>query len=178
MDPLARHAYRQAIALATAVAVPAMWLLLAGLVAIAADDRTEGPLPAVAIACGLALVPVAFVVLARVSAHPGGRRAVLKAVGMFVLVGIPVSAAAADAVTGLVAAVGAGGMFALRPDEADNGRARVLAIAAASVYTFVLVRIAGPIVLVSAPVFPFTALGAADYLSARRRDREAVYTQA
>ena len=45
---------------------------------------------------------------------PGGR---LRAMGLCLLVGIPVSALAADAVTGIVAGVGAGGIVALRADE-------------------------------------------------------------
>ena len=34
-----------------------------------------------------------------------------------------------------------------------------------------LVRIAGPVALIAAPVFPFTALGLADHLSERRAYR-------
>jgi hypothetical protein len=45
---------------------------------------------------------------------------------------------------------------------------RTWAVVAASAYTFVMVRVAGPMVLIAAPVFPFTILGLADHLSERR----------
>ena len=65
--------------------------------------------PAAFIAFGLALVPFAFLALAFVSGHPSAPMATVKAMCLFLLIGIPVSAIAADAVTGLVAAAGAGG---------------------------------------------------------------------
>ncbi len=69
------------------------------------------------------------------------------------------------------AVVGAGGISALRADDAHDRRARVLAVLVASLYALVLVRVAGAITLLSAPVFPFTALGAADHLAERRQER-------
>lgn len=168
----------RAITLATLVLVPAFWSLVAGLVAVASDDAQGGPAPASAIVFGLALLPVAFGVLAIASGRPEPRAAVARAAGVSLLVGFPVSAIAADAVTGIVAGVGAGGICVLRAGASHNRRARALAIVVASVYTFVLARTAGALVLVSAPVFPFTALGAADLLSERRREREAVHSRA
>ena len=61
--------------------------------------------------------------------------------GLSLLVGIPVSALAPDAVTGLVAGVGAGGIAALRADQphgVEGARARGVAVSA---YAFVMVRI-------------------------------------
>ena len=46
-----------------------------------------------------------------------------------------------------------------------------LAVTFAAVYVFVLVRTAGAITVVSAPAFPFTAIGIADHLSVRRAQR-------
>jgi hypothetical protein len=80
-----------------------------------------------------------------------------------------VSALAADAVTGIVAGVGAGGVVALRADVDHNWRARALAVVFAVVYVFVLVRMASALALLPAPIFPFTAIGVADHLSERRR---------
>jgi hypothetical protein len=91
--------------------------------------------------------------------------------GLAMLIGIPVSAVAGDAVTGIVAGVGAGGLAALRGDPPDYGRARATGVAIAAFYTFVLLRTAGPLVLLSAPVFPLTAIGIADGLSERREAR-------
>lgn len=177
-DALTPQRKWRAIALATLLLVPAFWSLLAGLVAFASDDERAGPAPGTAIAVGLALVPFVFAVLAFASEHPRGRGAAVKAVGLFLLVGIPVSAIAADAVTGIVAGVGAGGICALRADAPHSWRARATGIVVASVYAFVLVRTAGAIVLLSAPVFPFTALGVADHFCERKREREAVHSRA
>ena len=63
--------------------------------------------------------------------------------GLCLLVGIFVSAGAADAVTGLVAGVGAGGIVALRADAAHGWRMRAAGVAVAAAYTFVLARSAG-----------------------------------
>jgi hypothetical protein len=91
--------------------------------------------------------------------------------GLCLLVGIPVSALAADAVTGLVAGVGAGGIVALRADQAHEWRIRAAAVAVAAAYAFVLARAAGAVVLIAAPIFPFTSLGLADHFSEWRLAR-------
>jgi hypothetical protein len=177
MEPLSPQRKWRAITLSTLVLAPALWSLLAGFVVIASDEseRASGaPNAAAAIAFGLALMPFVFIALAFLSEHPRAPMAVLKAMGLFLLVGVPVSALAADAVTGIVAGVGAGGIAALRVDDTHNWRARALAVAVATIYTFVLVRIAGVITLLAAPVFPFTSIGIADHLSERNREREAV----
>jgi hypothetical protein len=44
-------------------------------------------------------------------------------------------------------------------------------VAVGSIYAFVLARTAGSVVLVAAPVFPFTALGLADHLVEWRAER-------
>lgn len=165
----------RAIVITTLVLVPAFWALLAGLVAIADVDTDPSgrPEPAAAIAFGVALLPFVFVVGAFLSQHARAPQAAVRAMGMCLLVGIPVSALAGDAVTGIVAGVGAGGIVALRRDEPENWKMRAGAIAMASAYTFVLVRAAGPIALLSAPVFPFTAIGLADWFAVRRAERDA-----
>ena len=147
--------------------------MLAGLVAVAADDGPDNRGAAAAIAFGLALIPFVFIVLAFMSEHPRAPGAVIRAMGLALLVGIPVSAIAGDAVTGIVAGVGAGGVTALRSDADHNWRARAIAVAAAAVYTFVLVRTAGAVALLPAPILPFTGIGVADHLSERRRHQEA-----
>lgn len=173
MEPLSPQRKWRAITLATLVLVPACWAMLAGLVAGAADEEGGVGSPAAAIAFGLALIPFVFIALAFLSEHPAAPGAVVKAMGLCLLVGIAVSAVAADAVTGIVAGVGAGGVVALRSDQAHTWRARAAAVVVASLYTFVLARTAGAIVLLPAPIFPFTAIGVADHLSERRWEREA-----
>lgn len=164
MEPLSPQRKWRAITLATLLLAPAVWALLGGLVAAAADGD-GGPGPAAAIAFGLALLPFVYIVLAFASEHPRAPGAVVKAMALCLLVGIPASALAGDAVTGIVAGIGAGGIVALRADPAHDWRTRAAAVAVAATYTFVLARTAGAAVVVAAPIFPFTALGLADHFA-------------
>ena len=170
LQPLSPQRKWRAITFGSLVLAPALWSLIGGLVA-AASDETGGPEPAAAVALGLALLPFAYIVLAFASEHPRAPGAVLRAMGLCLVVGLPVSALAADAVTGIVAGVGAGGIAALRTDLGQDRRLRILAVAVAAAYSFVLARVAGPVVLVAAPIFPFTCLGLADHLAEWRRTR-------
>ena len=172
MEPLSPQRKWRAITLATLVLAPACWSVLAGFVAVADDDGGGGVgNPAAAIAFGVALLPFVFIVLAFLSENTNPAAAVLRAMGWSLLVGIVVSALAADAVTGIVAGAGAGGIRALRMDVAHTVRARAMAVAVAAIYAFVLARAAGGIVLLAAPIFPFTAIGVADHLAERKAER-------
>jgi hypothetical protein len=172
MNPLSPQRKWRAIAIATVILVVAFWSMLAGVVTEGADDGSGGAdNPAALIAFGLALIPFVFIALAFLSEHPAAPGAVLRAMGMSVLVGVMVSALAADAVTGVVAGVGAGGAFALRRDAGHTWQARAIGVCVAAVYAFVLARTAGAIVLLPAPILPLTALGVADHLSERRLQR-------
>ena len=175
-QPLSPQRKWRAIAVATLLLAPAYWAILAAVVSVA-SDRSGGPAPGPLLAFGLAVVPFVFVALAFLSEHPRAAGAAGKAMVLAILVGIPVSALAADAVTGLVAGVGAGGVVALRADLGHTWRVRALAVLAASVYVFVLVRVAGDLVLVAAPVFPFTCLGVADHIAERRSERRAAMSR-
>jgi len=166
-EPLSPRRKWRTIALATVVLVPGYWVLLAGLVASHTDAK-GGPDPAGAMALGLAAIPFAFLLLAVMSGRSRWPGAVARAMGMAVLVGIPVSALAGDAITGIVAGVGAGGCIALRRDEPHSLRTRAIAVALAALYTFVLVRSVSVMALLPAPVLPFTAIGIADQWSERR----------
>ncbi len=107
--PLSPQQKWKAITIGTIVLLPAFWGTLIGLVSVASDDANSGVAnPAAFIAFGLALVPFAFLALAFVSGHPSAPMATVKAMCLFLLIGIPVSAIAADAVTGLVAGCGRG----------------------------------------------------------------------
>lgn len=162
----------RAILMGTLAFVPAYWGVLIGFVAGGTDVPGAPNAPA-ALAFGLALIPFVFIVLAFASQHPRAPGAVLKAMGLTLLVGIPTSALAGDVVTGLTAGIGAGGIAALRADRAHETRYRALAVFAAAAYAYVLVRFAGGAVLLMAPVLPFTAIGIADHLAERRRERMA-----
>ena len=169
--PLSPRRRWRAITLATLLLVPGYWAILAGVVSAVSDRgpaRAAGPL----IAFGLALVPFVFIVLAFLSEHPRAAGAAGKAMALALVVGIPISALAADAVTGLVAGLGAGGVAALRTDLDHNWRARAIAVSVATAYTFLVLRTAPEAALLMAPILPFTSIGIADHLSERRRERE------
>lgn len=171
VEPLSPQQKWKTITIATLLLVPAYWALLGGLVAEATDDTKSHvgqPNTAAAFALGLAIIPFVFIVLAFMSGHPKAPGAVVKAMTLSVLVGIPVSALAGDAVTGIVAGVGAGAIVALRMDADHNWRTRAVAVAIASIYTFALVRTAGAMALLAAPVLPLTGIGVADHLAERR----------
>jgi hypothetical protein len=117
------------------------------------------------------LVPFVFIVLAFSSEHPRAAGASAKAMGLALLVGIPVSALAADAVTGFVAGVGAGGVVAMRADLDRSWKARALAVLVVTAWAFVTVRLMPEAALLLAPVLPFTSVGVADHLLEIRRER-------
>lgn len=175
-QPLSPQRKWQTITVATLVLVPAYWAMLAGIVSAAESGDEGSPHAGLALAFGLMVIPFVFMVLAFMSGHPRAPGAVLKAMGLSILVGILVSAAAVDAVTGIVAGVGAGGVVALRPDDPSGWKARSVGVLVAALYTFVLVRTVGALALFPAPIFPFTAIGLADHLAARRRERDASAT--
>ena len=170
-EPLSPRRKWRAILLATLLLAPAYWSLLAGIVSVASEDREGRPAAGPFIAFGLAVIPFVFIVLAFLSEHPRAPGAVVKAMVLSLLVGIPVSALAADAVTGLVAGLGAGGIAALRADAGHSWRARAIAVFAVSVYVYVMLRSAPEVALLVGPALPFAAVGVADHLSERRRER-------
>ncbi len=170
VTPLTPRRKWRAILIATLLFVPAYWSLLAGIVA-ASSDEADAPNAGALFALGFALLPFVFIVLAFLSEHPRAPGAAARAMGLAILVGIPVSALAADAVTGLIAGVGAGGIAALRSDAVGAWKPRALGVLAASAYVFLMLRMTGALVLVVAPALPFTAIGVADHLAERRRER-------
>jgi hypothetical protein len=167
-EPLSPQRKWRAITLATVLLVPAFWSLLAGLVAWGSDQPKAAPDPGAALALGLALIPFVFILLAFLSQHQRAAGAVLKAMGLTILVGVPVSVIAGDGVTGVVAGIGAGGIVALRSDIGHSWTLRAAAVLVAALYTFVLVRVGGSMALLPAPILPFTGLGIADHIAERR----------
>ncbi|HEU4356315.1 MAG TPA: hypothetical protein VFT27_12065 [Actinomycetota bacterium] len=173
MSPLPPRRKWRAILLASLTLAPAYWSLLMGMVAAATDTAEPEPSAAPLIAFGLAVVPFVFVVLAFLSEHPRAPGAVVWAMLLTLAIGIPVSALAADAVTGLLAGVGAGGIVALRRDTDHTWKARAIAVLMISVWAFLTVRVTPEVVLVLGPALPFTSIGVADQLSERARERDA-----
>ena len=170
IEPLSPQRKWRAILIATLLLLPSYWGIVSGLVAVASDDP-DAPPAGPAIAFGLGLLPFVFITLAFLSQHPRAPSAVLKAMGLSLLVGIPAAALAPDAISGLVAGIGAGGAAALRADAAQAWKARALGVLAVSAYVFVMVRVVPDVALLLAPTLPFTCLGVADHLAETRRAR-------
>jgi hypothetical protein len=154
--------------IASLLLVPAHLGIVVGLVAVA-SDRADAPPAGPPIAFGLCLLPFVFIALAFLSSHPRAPGAAAKAMGLCLLVGIPIAALVPDVVTGLVAGVGAGGAAALRPDPFSSWRARALGVVAVSAYVAVMVRIVPDVTVLLVPTLPFTVLGVADHLAEARR---------
>jgi hypothetical protein len=173
VDPIAPRRMWRAILLSTLLLVPAYWTLLIGVVSVVSTRSGGVAAPGLWIAFGLMLVPFVFVVIAFASAHPNAPSAVVKAMALAVVVGLPISALAADAVTGFVAGIGAGGIVALRSDVERPWRARMLGVLLATAWAFLTVRVVPEAALLLAPILPFTSVGLADHLVVLRRERRA-----
>ncbi len=154
-----------ALAVATGLLVISYAGILGAFVASGLDD---GPNPGPPLALGMAILPMVFATAAYLSLNPRAATAVLKAVGLFFLLAVPVSALAQDAVTGLVAGFGAGAVVAVDQLPVHTWKSRAIAVAAATVYIFLLLRIIPPLGIASAPLLPFTAVAVADYILERR----------
>jgi hypothetical protein len=124
---------------------------------------------ALILAIGLAGVPAVFLVLAFVSRHPRASNATLKAMALFLAVGLPVSLL--DLPAGLVGGFGAGGVVALRLEPTEATRARVWAVALSVAYILVVGRIVPPVAALAGSVFPLLAIGAADSIMRRRAEQ-------
>jgi hypothetical protein len=173
VQPLAPRRKWRAITLSTLILAPSYWALLIGVVSVGARDRSSAPMAGPYIALGLAAIPFVFLALAFLSEHPRAASATFRAMALSLAVGIPVSALAADAVTGWVAGIGAGGIMAMRSDLEHSWKPRALAILIVSAYVFVLARTVGVAAALFAPVLPFTSIGVADHLTELRRERRA-----
>jgi hypothetical protein len=168
LEPLPPRRKWRAITIASLLLLPAYLGIVVGLVTVA-SDRPDAPPAGPPIAFGLGLLPFVFLAFALLSSHPHAPGAAAKAMGLSLLVGIPVAALVPDAVTGLVAGIGAGGAAALRPEPVGSWRARAIGVAAVSVYVAVMVRVVPDVAVLLAPTLPFTCLGVADHLAEARR---------
>ncbi|MEA2023878.1 MAG: hypothetical protein U9N79_06250 [Actinomycetota bacterium] len=160
-DPTSTRRRWVAVGLATALELVSYWSLLRAYVA-----GREGLGPEVvgpSFFFGMIMVPFVFVALAFVSRHPNAPMAVLKGMGLFLLVGLPVGLLIP--VLGLVAGFGVGGVVTYRMDETHRYGSRLIAVGAISVYTLVLMIIATPIGVFTGGFLPFVAIVFADRYS-------------
>lgn len=128
-----------------------------------AAQNATGPL-----ALGFALIPFVFLALAFLSGHKRAPGAVLKAMGLMLLIALPLGLA--NMVFGLVAGFGAGGVVALRAEEYHSLRTRALAVAIAVVYTLLMLFIIPEAALLTGGFVSLLAVGIADSFSERHVD--------
>lgn len=147
-----------AIAAATVLLQFSYWPILTGATGLFRDDPSLGP-----VYLGLALVPFVFLVLAFGSRHPRASGAVLRGMGLFLLVGLPVGAMAGP-LLGVPAGYAVGGITALRPPDGFSrvGRARGIAVFAGLLYLVVMAIVAPLFAAFIGAVLPFAVLGLAD----------------
>jgi hypothetical protein len=152
-----------AIAIATVASLVSYSFIL---FAFVAGSTEGGPDPGPALALGLGLVPFVFLLAAFLTRHPRAPGAVLKAMGLWAVVGIPI--AALDIVTGLVAGFGAGAVITIRAEEEHTTKSRIIAVALAAVYSLILIQFAPDAALVGGAMLPFLAVGVADSFAERK----------
>ena len=159
-----------AITVATVVMTVSYSAIVAAMVAAAADD---GPDPSPLFALGLGLVPFVFVALAFLSRHPRAPGAVLRAMGLSVVVALIVAGILRDAASGLVAGFGAGGIVSLRAEDVHNWKARTVAVVISTSYVAILIYVSVETALLAGAILPFLSIGIADWVSEHRaRSRE------
>jgi hypothetical protein len=156
-----------ALTLATVIsAASTVAVVLAFLTGASDTGSTAGGL----LALGLVAAPFAFLVLAFGSKHPSPAAATVIAMLLSLVVAIPLLALAQDVVTGVVAGYGAGATIALRFEPERHSRVgRWIAVAAVTLYVFVLLRTVTEAGLFAGPLLPMFAVGVADMFTERNR---------
>ncbi len=113
------------------------------------------------LALGLALVPFVFMVLAFGSRHPNPPSAILRAMGWFIVVGVPVGLF--STVLGVAVGASLAGVVTLAPlGHVDTRRARYLAVLGLAGYLIVLLVVSPGFAIISGAVLPFAVHGLVD----------------
>lgn len=153
------------ITLATVVMQFAYWPIL---FARGAAEDVSSAVSGGMVAFGVALVPFVFMALAFGSRHPRAPSAVLKAMGLSLLVGLP-TIVILNVAVGVAAGFAAGGVVALARDpELHPLRLRWWAVIGMTVYLFALVLTVPDFAIMSGAVLPFTVLGLVDQAAETR----------
>lgn len=133
---------------------------------IAALDEAAAETVTFALAVGLGSVPFVFIAGAFVSRHPNWRRAVLQAMGSFLVFGVPLGLIVPP--VGMAVGLGAGGVVAFRREQHHSLRFRIVAVAVACAFVLLLLAVAVPVGILSGGVAPLLAVGMADSFLERR----------
>ncbi len=149
-----------AIIAGTAVLQFSYWLVLQG--TATAQEGGAG-----LIALGMAVVPFVFLVLAFASRHPNAPGATLRAMGWFLVVGVPLGLL--SSVLGMAVGLSLGGVVALAPlPDLVTRRQRYLAVLGLLGYLIVLLVVAPGFAVASAAALPFAVHGIVDQTAEER----------
>lgn len=165
-EPISLRGRWLAITAATAVYQFAYWPIVAG---TAAPEGSGVGL----IALGLALIPFVFLTAAFASRHPNAAGATLRAMGWFLLIGLPLGLLAPLLGTAIGVALGA--VVTLAPlERVDTRRARYWTVAGVAAYLLLLLLLSPGFAVISAAVLPIAVHGVVDQTLEERviqRDR-------
>jgi hypothetical protein len=156
-----------AVGFATVVTLPAFWLLVAAIVAADPDNDFDAPV-GVFVGIGLALLPLALFVLARMSRHGQPVRAAALGGTIAIVLAGALSFALREPLSPLVAGLGAGAVIALRAHPDTTTTARSIAVTVATAYSVAMVWFLPQLALGLSPMLPLAAVAAADGYMARR----------
>lgn len=163
-EPLSVRGRWIVIIVATVVLQFSYWLAV---VSVWADPGEE--LVTAGMLLGLAAVPFVFMLLAFASRHPRAPWAVVRAMALFVIVGIPLGIL--HIASGVAAGYAAGGIAALRgPEGVRHAAARIAMVVAVSFSITIILAVAPGPGLVLGALLPFPALGLADWVAARHHN--------
>ena len=153
----------KAIAAGTAVAQFSYWPAVSAVVG-APDSGADGTRM---LTLGFAVMPLVFITVAFGSRHPRAPAAVLRAMGLFIVVGLPL--ALWHVGVGLVVGYGAGTIAALRrPERIRSHVGRVVAVTLAGLYVFIAGAVATSVGLLAGALVALAAVGVADAVAVRR----------
>lgn len=139
-------------------------------VVIAVVEQEENPSAAsTAFAIAVALIPVTFMVLGRVSRAPQPVRATLFFAPLAIAGYLVLAWAIGEPTSPLVLSFGAAGAFVLRSEPVHRVSMRLAVVAGAALLTMLLAVLAPAAAVVLAPFLPFPALAIADRLAESRR---------
>jgi hypothetical protein len=156
-----------AVTVATLAAVIAYWAVVLA-VASVSDSRAVDGTTGGAIALGLFLLPVTFVLLAWISQNDELVRQAAFATALALIIFTWGPFIVGEPITPFAAAVGVGGAFAFGSEAEHRLSYRLVAVIVVTLYIYVIVRAAFGFALLVTPFFPLAGILAADFVSERR----------
>lgn len=143
-----------------------MFFASSGLLVAFVEESAEDVNRTAGLGFGLAMVPFVFVALAFLSRHRRAPIAVLKSLGIWVLVVLPIGLM--SVVLAITLAFGLGGMFSLRAEPWQRYKTRASVLGFAFAYTLFLLAVIPLVGVFTAIAIPLAALGIADTYSDRK----------